>query len=114
CGAFISLFVEADPLIAALAVLIIALNAGLMLAYLPAHRGVLQGGHLADGEGAEAGENYERLGADRVADAPAAACVPAAPVLVAAVACYGFVVPFADGPTGLVTLGVPAVRLGVG
>lgn len=114
CGAFISLFVEVDPILAVLAVLIIALNAGLMLAYLPAYRGVLQGGHLADGEGPEAGQNYESLYANPLADAPAAAYLPAALVLIAALAFYRFVVPFANGTTGLVTLAVPAVLLAAG
>lgn len=114
CGMFISLFIEADPLIATLAVLTVALNALLMLAYLPAYRGVLEGGQLADGEGPEDGANYESLFANPLSNAPAAAYLGAALVLAAALAFYGFVVPFSNGTTGLVTLAVPALILAVG
>lgn len=114
CGAFISLFIESEPLLSLLAVLIIAMNAGLMLAYLPAYRGVLEGGQLADGEGAEAGQNYESLFANPLSHAPAAAYLPAALVLAAALAFYWFVVPFSNGTTGLVTLAVPALILAAG
>lgn len=61
CGLFISLFIEGDPLIAVLAALTVALNALLMLAYLPYYRGVLEGGQLADGETPEPGRTYESL-----------------------------------------------------
>ena len=57
CGLFISLAIEGEPLIAALALLTVALNALLMLAYLPSYRGVLEGGQVADGEGPEDGRN---------------------------------------------------------
>jgi hypothetical protein len=114
CGLYISLFIEGDPLVAVLAVLTVALNALLMLAYLPAYRGVLQGGQLADGEGPEAGANYESLFVSPLSGAPAKAYVGAALVLAAALAFYWFVVPFSNGTTGLVTLIVPAVILAVG
>ena len=70
CGLFISLFIEGDALIAVLAVLTVALNALLMLAYLPSYRGVLQGGQLADGEGPEEGRNYESLFVNPLGNAP--------------------------------------------
>ena len=114
CGLSISLFVEADPLIAALAVLIVALNALLMLAYLPAYRGVLEGGELADGEGPDAGANFESLFVNPLSGAPAAAYLGGALVLAAALAFYWFVVPFSNGTTGLVTLAVPALLFAVG
>ena len=61
CGTFIALFVEGDAVIGLLAVLTVALNALLMLAYLPWYRGVLEGGQLADGEGPDAGPNSASL-----------------------------------------------------
>ena len=114
CGTFISLFIEGDPLIAMLAVLTLALNALLMLAYLPWYRGVLDGGQLCDGERAEPGQNYESLFVDPLSNAPPAAYLGAALVLAAATAFYWFVVPFANGTTGLVTLAVPALLLAAG
>ena len=114
CGMYIALFVEADPLVAVLAVLTVALNGLLMLAYLPAYRGVLEGGYLADGESPDAGENYESLFANPLSGAPTSAYLGGALVLAAAFAFYWFVVPFANGTTGLVTLAVPAVLLAAG
>ena len=113
CGLYISLLLEGEPLIAVLAVLTVALNGLLMLAYLPDYRGVLEGGQLADGEGA-AGANYESLFANPFANAPSKAYLGGALVLAAALAFYWFVVPFSNGTTGLVTLAVPALLLAVG
>jgi len=48
---------------------------------LPSYRGVLQGGHLADGEGPEDGQNYESLFVNPLSNAPAAAYPGAALVL---------------------------------
>jgi hypothetical protein len=114
CGLFIALVIEGAPLVATLAVLTVALNGLLMLAYLPAYRGVLEGGHLADGEGPEDGRNYESLFARPASEAPPAAYLGAATVLAAALAFYWFVVPGLNGLTGMVTLGVPAVLLAAG
>jgi len=114
CGLFISLFVEGDLLIATLAVLIVALNGLLMLAYLPAYRGVLEAGQLADGEGPEDGRNYESLFANPLGNAPPAAYAGAALVLAAALGFYAFVVPGLNGTTGLVTLALPALLLAAG
>lgn len=114
CGLFIALFIEVDPVVGPLAVLTVALNALLMLAYLPAYRGVLEGGHLADGEGPEAGQNYESLFANPLSAAPPAAYPAAALVLAAALAFYWFVVPFSNGTTGVITLAVPTALLAVG
>jgi hypothetical protein len=114
CGLYISLFLEGDPLIAVLAVLTVALGALLMLAHLPAYRGVLEGGALADGEGPEAGRNYESLFVNPMSNAPAKTYIGGALVLAAALAFYWFVVPFSNGTTGLVTLAVPAVLLAAG
>jgi putative oxidoreductase len=114
CGAFIAVIVEADPLLATLAVLTIALNGLLMLAYLPAYSGVLEGGHLADGEAPEAGRNYESLFANPLANAPPSAYPKAAAVLAAALAFFWFVVPGLNSMTGIVTLAVPTLVLAVG
>src|SRR6187455_2548712 len=73
CGLFIALFIEGDAIVAVLAVLTVALNGLLMLAYLPSYRGVLEGGHLADGEGSDDGQNYESLFVNPRGSAPTAA-----------------------------------------
>lgn len=114
CGLFIALFIEGEPLVGLLAVLTVTLNALLMLAYLPAYRGVLEGGQLADGEGPEPGQNYESLFANPLSGAPPGAYAGAAPVLAAALAFYWFVVPFSNGTTGMITLALPAVLLAAG
>lgn len=114
CGLFIALLIEGAALVGVFAVLTVALNALLCLAYLPSYRGVLEGGHLADGEGPEPGQNYESLYANPMGGAPAAAYPAAALVLAAALAFYWWVVPGANGLTGLVTLAVPAVMLAIG
>lgn len=114
CGMFLALFVEGDAVVGLLGVLTVALNGLLMLAYLPAYRGVLEGGQLADGEAAEVGQNYQSLFANPRSNAPAAAYPAAALVLAAALAFYWFVVPGLNGPTGVVTLLVPAAILAVG
>ena len=114
CGLFISLVIEREPLIAALAVLTVALNALLMLAYLPSYRGVLAGGQVADDEGPEDGRNYDSLFVNPLSSAPAAAYPGAALVLAAALAFYWWVVPGLNSMTGLVTLAVPALLLAAG
>ena len=114
CGLFISLVIEREPLIAALALLTVALNALLMLAYLPSYRGVLEGGQLADGEGPEDGRNYHSLFVNPFGNAPPAVYPGAALVLAAALAFYWWVVPGLNSMTGLVTLAVPALLLATG
>lgn len=114
CGTYISLFVEADPLISVLAVLTIALNGLLMVAYLPWYRGVLEPGQLADGEGADDGLNYESLFVNPLSKAPPSAYPGAALVLAAAIAFYWFVVLGLNSTTGLVVLAIPAVLLAAG
>jgi len=113
CGAYIALLLEGDPLFALFGVLTVALNALLMLAYLPWYRGVLEGGQLADDEEPEDGRNYESLFADPFSKAPRADYFRAALVLAAALVFYWFVVPFSNGTTGLVTLAVPGLVLTV-
>jgi hypothetical protein len=114
CGLYISLFVEGELLVSVLAVLTVALNALLMLAYLPYYRGVLAPGQLADGEGAEDGANYASLYSNPLSNAPPTAYLGAAIVLAAVLAFYWFGVPGANGLTGVVTLAVPTVLLAAG
>jgi hypothetical protein len=114
CGTYISLFVEGDALIGLLAVLTMALNALLMLAYLPWYRGVLEPGQLADGEGPEDGQNYESLFVNPLGKAPPSAYLGGAVVLTAALAFYWFVVLGLNSTTGLAVLAIPAVLLAIG
>ena len=114
CGLFIALFIEGAPLVAMLAVLTVALNGLLMLAYLPSYSGVLEGGQLADGEGPDDGQNYESLFVNPLSNAPPAAYPGAALVLAAALAFYWFGVPGLNGTTGVLTLAIPAVLLAAG
>jgi len=114
CGAFISLFIEGGAPISVLAVLTVVINGLLMLAYLPAYRGVLEPGQLADGEQAEDGRNYESLFVNPFGSAPPGAYPGAALVLAAALAFYWFAVPGLNSLTGLVTLVVPALLLAIG
>jgi len=111
CGTYIALFVEGDAVIGLLAALTMALNALLMLAYLPSYRGVLEAGRLADGEGPEDGQNYFSLYINPLSKAPASAYPAAAVVLLAAIAFYWFVVLGLNSTTGLVVLAIPAVLL---
>ena len=114
CGLFIALVVEGHALVGLLAILTVALNALLMVAHLSAYRGVLAGGQLADGESDEPGGTFESLFVMPQGRAPLRAYAAGAAVLLAALAFYAFVVPFSNGPTGLVTLVVPAVILAIG
>jgi hypothetical protein len=114
CGLFISLVIEGDSLVAVLALLMVSLNALLMLSYLPSYRGVLEGGALADGEGADDGRNYTSLFANPLGSAPTAAYLGGGLVLAAALAVYWKVVPFSNGTTGLVTLAIPTLIFAVG
>lgn len=114
CGMFIALFLEGDPLIALLGVLTVALNALLMLAYLPYYRGLLRGGELADGEAREAGSNFESLFVNPLSGAPLSAYFGGGAVLLAAFWFYWDVVPFANGTMGLYVLIFPAIIFAIG
>lgn len=114
CGAFIAVLIEAQPVGAALALALVALNALLMFAYMPAYRAMLAPGALADGEGAQAGANYNSLFVNPLAGAPRNACLIAALPLVAAAVFFWKVVLGQSSLTGLVVLMVPALVLVVG
>ena len=111
CAAYIAVALEGEPVGSALALLVLAVNGLLMLAYLPYYRGVLDGGAVADGEAPEPGRNYESLFVNPLSGAPARAYIGGALVLAGALAFYWFVVPGLNGTTGLVTLAVPALIL---
>ncbi len=114
CGTFIAVLIERDPLLAVLALGLLALNGVLMLAYLPAYNRVLAGGQLADGEGPEDGRNFTSLYVDLRRHAPADAYLGGALTLLAAAAFYWFVVPGFNSATGLAVIAIPAVLLAVG
>ena len=92
----------------------VAGGANLGFMYLPAYRGVLEGGALAEGERAEAGKNYESLFANPLSGAPPRAYLAGALVLAAALLFYWRVVPGLNGPTGLWTLAVPTLVFAAG
>ncbi len=113
CGAFVALLIEGEAVLALLALLVLALNALLMFAYLPAYRGVLAAGALADGEGAEPGENYESSFSWPTGTISKRTMIKGLVVLLAAYWFYYDVVPFANGTTGRYTLLFPAAILAI-
>jgi hypothetical protein len=113
CAMFIAMLEGNLPLILA-ALVILGVNGLLMLAYLPSYKGVLSGGQLADGEGPEAGRNYESIFVNPMSGAPTRAYLWAAIPLAAALYAYWQVVPGLNGPTGLWTLVLPAAIFAVG
>lgn len=108
CGAFVAVMIEAEPLLATLALLVLVLNGVLMLAYLPAYSAMLAKGALADGEGPEPGAHYASVFINPFAGAPRTTLLLAAIPLAGALAFYYWVVPFTNGTTGLVVLALPA------
>lgn len=114
CGMFVALFLEGDPVVALLGVLTVALNALLMLAYLPYYRGMLEAGHLADGEEPKAGRTFESMFVNPWSAAPLSAYLGGGAVLLAAFWFYWDVVPFANGTMGLYVLIFPAAIFAIG
>ncbi|WAT16926.1 hypothetical protein OZN62_08225 [Aurantiacibacter sp. MUD11] len=113
CGAFVAVLIEGAPALGVMALGVLALNAILMFAYLPAYRGVLAAGAVADGESAAPGENFDSLFCNPLAGASRKACAIAALPLLAALWFFWKVVPFTNSTTGLVVLVVPALVLAV-
>ena len=111
CGAFIAVLIESQPLGAVLALALVALNALLMLAYLPAYHAMLAPAAVADGEGPEAGAHYNSLFVNPAAGAPVKACMIAVLPLLAATWFYWQVVLGLNSLTGLVVLVIPALAL---
>ncbi len=111
CGAFVAVLVEGEPLLATMALGVLALNVLLMFAWLPAYAGVLAGDAAADGETAQPGERYESLFVNPLSGASRRAVLIGAIPLAGALAFYWWVVPFANGTTGLAVLAIPALVL---
>lgn len=109
CGAFVAVLIEGAPLLGTLALGVLALNAALMFAYLPAYEGVLAAGAVGDGEERDAGENFESLFVNPLGGASRKACLFAALPLAGALLFYWQVVPFTNGTTGLVVLVLPTL-----
>ncbi len=109
CGAFVAVLIEGAPLLGTLALGVLALNATLMFTYLPAYRAMLVAGAVADGEEAEPGARFESLFVNPLAGASRTACLFAAMPLAGAWLFYWQVVPFGNGPTGLVVLVFPTL-----
>jgi len=113
CATFIAMLEGNGPLVLA-ALVILGVNGLLMLACLDSYKGVLTGGQLADGEGPEAGRNYESIFVNPMSGAPTRAYLLAAIPLLGALYAFGQVVPFANGTTGLYTLIIPTVIYAAG
>ncbi len=111
CGAFIAVVIDGNVLLSLLAPAVLALNVVLMLAYLPAYRGVLAIRAFADGESAEPGENYESLFVNPSSGAGRKACLIAAAPLIGAMWFYWQVVLGLNSLTGLVVLALPTLAL---
>ncbi|MXO59774.1 hypothetical protein GRI89_09505 [Altererythrobacter salegens] len=113
-GAFISVIIEGDAMLAVLALLTVALNAVLCFAYLHYYRDMLSAGQVADGETSLPGQNYECLFVNPMSGAPTKAYIGAGIVLLAAIVFYWKHVPGPNGMTGVATLAVPAVLYLIG
>ncbi|GAA5055435.1 hypothetical protein GCM10023208_19310 [Erythrobacter westpacificensis] len=111
CGAFVAALIDGGVLLSLLAPAVLALNVVLMLAYLPAYRGVLALRALADGESAQPGENYESLFVIPLSRASRKACLIAALPLIGAAWFFWQVVPGLNSLTGLIVLVLPALAL---
>ncbi len=112
CGAFVAVLIEGDAVLGLLALLVLALNALLMFAYIEAYADMLGANRLADGEDAEPGANFDSLFTRPLGKgAPRKACLIAAIPLAGAIAFYWWVVPFTNGTMGLYVLALPTVLL---
>ena len=111
CGAFIAVLIEGQAGGAILALALTALNALLMLAYLPAYQAMLAPAALADGEAAEPGAHYNSVFVNPLAGAPVRACMIAVLPLLAATWFFWKVVLGLNSLTGLVVLLMPALVL---
>lgn len=111
CGSFVAALIDGGVLLSLLALAVLALNVVLMLAYLPAYRGVLALRALADGESPQPGENYESLFVIPLSGASRKACLIAALPLIGAAWFFWQVVPGLNSLTGLIVLVLPALAL---
>jgi hypothetical protein len=111
CAAFWAAILEHAPIGAAVALLAVALNGALMLAYLDSYRDMLRRRALALGEGPEDGRNYDKAYALPVGRIPLAQFVPALIVLGLAAAFYYLLVPGRTEQFALLTMAYPALVL---
>ena len=109
CVLYVTLLLEGDPVVALATLVLLALDALLMLAHLPYYREMLRPGALAVGETRQG--NYGELYAIPFSPVPRRLTAGSVAVLLAALAFYYWVVPFANGTTGLVVLIVPSLVL---
>ncbi len=109
CGAFVAVLIEGAPMLGTMALGVLALNVALMFAYLPAYHAMLAPGAVADGEEPEAGARFESLFVNPLSGASRKACLFAALPLAGALLFFWQVVPFGNGPTGLVVLVYPTL-----
>ena len=114
CGTYIALVLEGDALLAIAALGLLALAGFLMLCYLSYYAPMLVRGHLADGEDAAPGGNYESLFVNPFSGAPTRAYLGGAVSLAVALYAYWQVIPYDNGTTGLVTLIFPTVIFLIG
>ncbi len=110
CAVYWSVILEHEPLQAILALLALALNGLLMLAYLDYYSGVLQRGALTLGESEEGG-SYEAFFANPNGRTSRGDFVRALVPLLAVAALYYFLVRNRNGDWVLVTLLFPAMVL---
>lgn len=109
CGAFVAVLIDGDVLLSLLAPAVLALNVLLMFAYLDAYAGVLAVGAIADGEGAEPGENYNSLFVNPLAGASRKQLLVALVPLLGAAWFFWKVILGLNSITGLVILILPAL-----
>jgi hypothetical protein len=111
CAAFWAVILEHQPLGGVLALIAVALNALLMLAYLDSYDGVLRRRAIALGEAEGDGRNFDRSFALPIGRISPAQFGAALAVLVLAAAFYHFLVPGLTGQFALLTLAYPAIVL---
>jgi hypothetical protein len=109
CVLYVTLLLEADPVVALATLVLLAINGLLMLVHLPYYREMLRPGALAMGETRDA--NYGELYAKPFSPVPRQLMAASIAVLLAAIAFYYWIVPFASGDMGLLVLIFPAVVL---
>jgi uncharacterized membrane protein YphA (DoxX/SURF4 family) len=111
CAAYWAVILEHQPLGAALALVVVALNALLMFAYLDAYHAMLRPRALALGENAQAGENFDTLYAIPRGRITRAQFAVALGPLAAAAVFYWVLIYGRPKLCGLVVLAWPAIVL---
>ena len=109
CILYIAVLLEGDPLLGLLALVMFGLNGLLMLAHLPYYREMLRSGALAEGETPDA--TYGELYVNPLTAVPPRHIAMAVLVLLAAIAFFNWIVPYANGDMGLLVLIFPTLVL---